>query len=170
MYDSTPTGLAAEITRVTGDHADPAPDPGARHNLLRPETVESLFVLYRVTGAAKWRDAGWRIFEAFERHARVPGGGYSTIADVTALPVTLRDQQESFWLAETLKYLFLLFSDSDTVPLDQWVFNTEAHPLPLLANLRGGGAGGGGGGGAEAEPDEPAAAEEAPGLEEGAEV
>jgi len=39
---------------------------------------------------------------------------------------------ESFWLAETLKYLYLLFEDSpDVLPFDQWVFNTEAHPLPI---------------------------------------
>lgn len=39
---------------------------------------------------------------------------------------------ESFWLAETLKYLFLLFEDdANVLPLDQWVFNTEAHPLPV---------------------------------------
>jgi hypothetical protein len=38
----------------------------------------------------------------------------------------------SFFLAETLKYLFLLFSDDDLVPLDKWVLNTEAHPLPVF--------------------------------------
>ena len=39
--------------------------------------------------------------------------------------------QQSFFLAETLKYLYLLFSDDDLISLDQWVFNTEAHPLPV---------------------------------------
>lgn len=39
---------------------------------------------------------------------------------------------ESFFLAETLKYFYLLFEDDPNVlPLDQWVFNTEAHPLPI---------------------------------------
>ena len=43
-----------------------------------------------------------------------------------------RDKLESFFLAETLKYLYLLFSDDkDLLPLDKWVFNTEAHPLPV---------------------------------------
>lgn len=42
------------------------------------------------------------------------------------------DTQQSFFLAETLKYLFLLFSDDDVIPLDQYVFNTEAHPLPIF--------------------------------------
>jgi len=39
---------------------------------------------------------------------------------------------ESFFLAETLKYLFLLFTDGDVVPLDRCVFNTEAHPLSIF--------------------------------------
>ena len=38
----------------------------------------------------------------------------------------------SFFLAETLKYLFLLFGSEEVVSLDQWVFNTEAHPLPIF--------------------------------------
>jgi len=40
--------------------------------------------------------------------------------------------QQSFFLAETLKYLYLLFSEDDLIPLDQYVFNTEAHPLPIF--------------------------------------
>ena len=36
---------------------------------------------------------------------------------------------ESFWLAETLKYFWLLFGDSASLSLDHWVLNTEAHPL-----------------------------------------
>ena len=43
-----------------------------------------------------------------------------------------RDKMERFFLGETLKYLFLLFSDDHSViSVDHWVFNTEAHPLPL---------------------------------------
>ena len=40
---------------------------------------------------------------------------------------------ESFWLAETLKYFYLLFEDDpEVLPLDKWVFNTEAHPRERL--------------------------------------
>ncbi|KAJ2511846.1 Mannosyl-oligosaccharide 1,2-alpha-mannosidase mns3, partial [Coemansia sp. RSA 1939] len=102
-----------------------------RHNLLRPETVESLFILWRITGEAKWRDYGWRIFEAFEKWARLPDGhGYSNLLDVTVVPPQHADKMETFFVSETLKYLYLLFSDSSTVPLSRYVFNTEAHPLP----------------------------------------
>jgi mannosyl-oligosaccharide alpha-1,2-mannosidase len=38
---------------------------------------------------------------------------------------------ESFWLAETLKYLWLLFGDPSDLPLEEWVLNTEAHPLRI---------------------------------------
>jgi mannosyl-oligosaccharide alpha-1,2-mannosidase len=141
MYESAATGLAPEISRFNNG-ADGVPDPGAKHNLLRPETAESLFVLYRVTGDNVYRKWGWAIFQAFKKWARVPSGGYSSLADVTVTPPQLRDNQESFWLAETLKYLYLLFSDSATIPLDEYVFNTEAHPLrvfePVMVTTRAG--------------------------------
>lgn len=48
------------------------------------------------------------------------------------MPPRLASKMESFWLAETLKYLYLLFEDDPTVlPFEEWVFNTEAHPLPV---------------------------------------
>ena len=40
--------------------------------------------------------------------------------------------RNSFFLAETLKYLYLLFINEDPWPLDKYVFNTEAHPLPIF--------------------------------------
>lgn len=39
---------------------------------------------------------------------------------------------QSFFLAETLKYLYLLFSPPSFLSLDKWVFNTEAHPLRIV--------------------------------------
>ena len=53
--------------------------PGARYNLQRPETVESLFILWRMTKEQKYRDMGWAIFEAFEKHTRVESGGYAVV-------------------------------------------------------------------------------------------
>jgi len=37
-----------------------------------------------------------------------------------------------FFLAETMKYLYLLFAPDDVIPLDEFVFNTEAHPLLIF--------------------------------------
>jgi hypothetical protein len=50
------------------------------------------------------RAAPW---QAFERHAKVPSGGYSNVDSVHELPAncTKQDKQETWWFAETLKYL-----------------------------------------------------------------
>ena len=101
-------------------------------NILRPETVESLFVAFSLTGDEIYRDWGWQIFEAFEKHCKVETGGYSSIDDVDADEPNKVDKMETFWLSETLKYLYLLFSDRDVLPLNKWVLNTEAHPLPVF--------------------------------------
>ena len=102
------------------------------HNLLRPETVESLFVLHRITGDKKYQEYGWKIFQAFEKYTKIGEGGYSSIRDVkNPGSPGFRDKMESFFLGETLKYFFLLFSDTEIIPLDKFVFNTEAHPLPI---------------------------------------
>ncbi|KAK0266911.1 mannosyl-oligosaccharide alpha-1,2-mannosidase [Friedmanniomyces endolithicus] len=101
------------------------------HNLQRPETVESLFYMWRITGDTKYREWGWKMFEEFMKHTAVlDGSGYSSISSVNILPPPLKDNMESFWLAETLKYFYLLFSPNDMLPLTDVVFNTEAHPFP----------------------------------------
>lgn len=152
MYAVTSTGLAPEIAyfNVEGN-LEGGPDggnknnkyvkdiiikPADRHNLLRPETVESLFVLYRITEDPKYREWGWEIFEAFEKHTKVKSGGYTSLDDVTVLPPPRRDKMETFFLGETLKYLYLLFGENDIIPLDEFIFNSEAHPLPIIGNSR----------------------------------
>ncbi|KAI8902833.1 glycoside hydrolase [Globomyces pollinis-pini] len=102
------------------------------HNLLRPETVESLFIMYRITGKTIYREWGWKIFEAFEKHCLVSDGGYASLDDVRQDPPPKRDKMETFFVGETLKYLYLLFHDEDILPLDKYIFNTEAHPLPVF--------------------------------------
>jgi len=42
------------------------------------------------------------------------------------------NMMQSFFLAETLKYLYLLFSPPSVISFDGWVFNTEAHPLRIV--------------------------------------
>ncbi|RLN88706.1 hypothetical protein BBJ28_00017178 [Nothophytophthora sp. Chile5] len=102
-------------------------------NLLRPETVESLMVMYRVTKDEKYREYGREIMRAFEKNCRLERGGYASVGRVAKGPVQVgfRSEMESFFIAETLKYLFLLFSEDSMMPLDKIVFNTEAHPFPI---------------------------------------
>ncbi|CAG8705119.1 241_t:CDS:2, partial [Dentiscutata erythropus] len=136
MYFSTTTGLAPEIVYFsTSDDAttDIIIKSLDGHNLLRPETVESLFILWRLTGDIQYRHWGWEIFQAFEKYTKVKEGGYTSLDDVTVVPPRQRDKMETFWLAETLKYFYLLFGPDDLIPLDKYVFNTEAHPLPIFS-------------------------------------
>ncbi|KAM6902437.1 endoplasmic reticulum mannosyl-oligosaccharide 1,2-alpha-mannosidase [Xenentodon cancila] len=136
MYKQMETGLSPEIAHFNlqaSDGHDVVVKPADRHNLLRPETVESLFYMYRFTKDTKYRDWGWEILQNFNKYTKVPGGGYTSINNVCD-PANLgpRDKMESFFLGETLKYFYLLFSDDmDLLSLDKYVFNTEAHPLPI---------------------------------------
>ncbi|XP_064435172.1 endoplasmic reticulum mannosyl-oligosaccharide 1,2-alpha-mannosidase isoform X3 [Mirounga angustirostris] len=137
------TGLSPEIVHFNlypqSDQKDVQVKPADKHNLLRPETVESLFYLHRLTGDPKYQDWGWQILQSFNTYTRVPSGGYSSISNVQdPLNPQPRDKMESFFLGETLKYLYLLFSDDpDLLSLDAYVFNTEAHPLPIWVPPRG---------------------------------
>ncbi|KAM3910825.1 endoplasmic reticulum mannosyl-oligosaccharide 1,2-alpha-mannosidase [Leptodactylus fuscus] len=137
MYKQMETGLSPEISHFFLHAAKGSKDidvkPADRHNLLRPETVESLFYLYRFTGDTKYQDWGWEILQNFNKFTKVPSGGFTSINNVqSATNPEPRDKMESFFLGETLKYLFLLFSDDvDLLNLDKFVFNTEAHPLPV---------------------------------------
>ncbi|KAJ3772466.1 glycoside hydrolase [Lentinula raphanica] len=100
--------------------------------ILRPETVESLFLAFRLTGDIRYRDWGWNIFQSIEKHCKVDTGGYASIINVDEVPSRKEDKMETFLMSETLKYLYLLFEDATVLPLDKYVFNTEAHPLPIF--------------------------------------
>lgn len=137
MYKDTPTGLAPEIVVFNQDDTrsrDFYIKPLDKHNLQRPETVESLFYLYRLTGDEKYRQYGYEIFKSFVKHGKYVNSegdvSYTSLDDMTVVPPKRRDNVESFWWAETLKYLYLLFDDDNKIPIDQYVFNTEAHPFP----------------------------------------
>jgi mannosyl-oligosaccharide alpha-1,2-mannosidase len=130
MYSSQPCGLSADSVRFNSDSKTISNIDGK--NIQRPETVESLFYLYRKTGDEIYRTQAWDIFQSMERAYRVPeSGGWQGVLDVSRTPTVGDDKMQSFFLAETLKYLYLIFADSDTMHLDEWVFNTEAHPFKI---------------------------------------
>ena len=137
MYELTPTGLSAEAYDMPMSRVERInPQKGFKFSLLRPETIESAFVLWRVTKKQEYRDFGWKVFNSIEKWARLPGeGGYTAIHDVLfetdAGKSNRLDRMDSFFLSETLKYLYLLFSPDSVLPLDEYVLNTEAHPLPI---------------------------------------
>jgi mannosidase alpha-like ER degradation enhancer 2 len=93
---------------------------------LRPEIVESTYYLHHFTHDPQYRKMGEKIFDDFVKYCRVDAG-YAALQDVVTKEK--RDEMESFVLAETFKYFYLLFASPDTVDFDRVVFNTEAHPL-----------------------------------------
>lgn len=93
-----------------------------------PEAIESVWYMYRITGDATWMDKGWAMFEA-TMAATETDLANSAISDVMSTNPSKDNAMESFWLAETLKYYYLLYSGPDLISLDEWVLNTEAHPF-----------------------------------------
>jgi len=100
------------------------------HYLGRPETIESVYYMWRITGDRRWQDRGWRMFTSWMESC-IAEFGVANLNNVNYLPPMLLDKQESFVLAETFKYYFLLFSDPKLISLDDYVFNTEAHPFRI---------------------------------------
>ena len=127
MYKWMKTGLAAEITYF--NIADPplpelAPhnpplhfdsDPDAQwrkdftvhsndvHNLQRPETVESLFYMWRITGERKYREWGWEMFKSFMNYTAIDDeGGFTSLSNANTIPPVTKDNMESFWLASEI--------------------------------------------------------------------
>uniref|UniRef100_A0A8C7P612 alpha-1,2-Mannosidase n=1 Tax=Oncorhynchus mykiss TaxID=8022 RepID=A0A8C7P612_ONCMY len=130
-YSRSATKLGPEAFRFDGGAEATATRLSDRYYILRPEVIESYMYMWRLTHDPKYREWGWEAVEALEQHCRVEAG-FSGIRDVYAQTVSHDNMQQSFFLSETLKYLYLLFSDDDLLPLEDWVFNTEAHPLPVV--------------------------------------
>jgi len=129
---------------------------GAASYLHRPEAIESFWYLWRLTGDWKYRIWGLEIFKSIEKHCKVESGGYTGIKNVRGggggggggkkrkkegegeeggEVMEKDDTQQSFFIAETLKYLWLLFGGGDDEGWDWengWVMNTEAHPLRVV--------------------------------------
>ena len=76
--------------------------------------------MYRITGDEIWREKGWKMFNAIHNSTQAEFGN-TAIFDVTNDTPTGMDEMESFWLAETLKYFYLLFSDPTLISLDDYV-------------------------------------------------
>jgi mannosidase alpha-like ER degradation enhancer 2 len=93
---------------------------------LRPEIIESAYYLHHFTENPRYLEMGHTFFNSIEKYCRTDVA-YAALADVEKK--TKADRMESFFIAETLKYLYLLFATSDTLDVTKVVFNTEAHPI-----------------------------------------
>ena len=93
---------------------------------LRPEVIESAYYLYHFTGDPKYLRMGETFFKGIVQYCR-SDAGYASLEDVVTKKQA--DSMQSFFFSETLKYLFLLLSPEKTLPFDEIIFTTEAHPL-----------------------------------------
>jgi mannosyl-oligosaccharide alpha-1,2-mannosidase len=185
-YNASPTGIAPKIfsmLRCPGDTLDICDwnedEWEAKGNttlerdfdkvsdplyLLCPGAIESIFVLFRITGHRAYSDMAYQIFLNIQK-ATETNCGNAAIDDVRVLGTpTHKDSMEvsirflvrlitslrynkcriansvvfwqSFWFSGTLKYFYLTFSPPDLISLDDWVLNTEAHPLKRIKSGR----------------------------------
>jgi ER degradation enhancer, mannosidase alpha-like 2 len=95
---------------------------------LRPENIESCFYLYRMTKDPEFQRMGQRMINDILKKCKTDAG-YAGVKNVTTME--LSDSMESFFLAETLKYAYLLFAPENKIDLGKVVFNTEAHLLRI---------------------------------------
>ncbi|MEX2117560.1 MAG: glycoside hydrolase family 47 protein, partial [Bacteroidota bacterium] len=93
---------------------------------LRPEIIESAYYLYQYTRDERYREMGREMFADLVQHCRTEAG-YAYLEDVTT--GKKGDGMESFFLAETLKYFYLLFAPDEVLDFNSVIFNTEAHPV-----------------------------------------
>lgn len=97
------------------------------HNLQRPETVESLFYMWRITGNEMYREWGWEMFKSFVKYtAADDGAGFTSLAHANEIPPILKDNMESFWLVNTASL------KSDSSPLTLYPGRDSQILLPSL--------------------------------------
>jgi mannosidase alpha-like ER degradation enhancer 2 len=93
---------------------------------LRPEAIESAYYLRRTTHDPRYLEMGRRFFDDIVAHCRTEAG-YATLENTVTK--AKGDSMPSYFMAETVKYLYLLFAPDETLDLNAIVLNTEAHPL-----------------------------------------
>ncbi|XP_054751579.1 ER degradation-enhancing alpha-mannosidase-like protein 1 [Lytechinus pictus] len=102
---------------------------------LRPELVESTYLLYQATGHPFYLFVGSDIMDSIETYTKAKCG-YATLHNV--ITKTKEDRMESFFLSETCKYLYLLFDRDNYInrAASRYIFNTEGHVLPIKSQYR----------------------------------
>ncbi|CAA9963423.1 alpha-1-2-Mannosidase [Pyrenophora teres f. maculata] len=139
-YKNAPSEIMPEVfsmtlcpSRSACDFIPGSPPFSTVHDgqyILRPEAIEPIMYSFRLTGEAKYQDIAWDMFQAIEASTRTEFGN-AALRIVMDTRSEQDESMESFWLAEMLKYFYLIFCDHDVISLDDFVFNTEAHPFRI---------------------------------------
>ncbi|KAH8045204.1 mannosyl-oligosaccharide 1,2-alpha-mannosidase [Aureococcus anophagefferens] len=132
---STRTDEDRARTREAEAHG---PERDGHEGVLRPEAAEGWWYLSILPGLDHMRDKyrawSWQSFQAIDDLLRAPFG-HASMRDVSkpraSASANRLDRMESFWIAETLTYLYLIQEETPSFPLDAYVFNTEAHPFSI---------------------------------------
>ena len=127
-YDYFYSGIAPDSFHVSDDDDHFITMDSQYH--LRPETVESIYMQWKLTGNPIYRRYAWEIFLSIKKYCKSLNG-YVGIVNVNIPTEWQIDKQYSYFLSETLKYIYLTFESSYFLSHDDWVFNTEAHPLKI---------------------------------------
>ncbi len=115
LHDIEPEALNYTTMKVTD-----------KRYILRPEIIESAYYLFQYTGDSTYRKMGETFYHSFENYCKVDAG-YTSLDDV--ITKVQGNRMHSFFFAETLKYLYLLFAPNDALRFNKYIFNTEAHPF-----------------------------------------
>ncbi|GAB7362051.1 hypothetical protein MBLNU230_g2085t1 [Neophaeotheca triangularis] len=145
-YDQTLTGIGPEsfswnVTALPANQTEFYERAGfyitdSRY-ILRPEVIESFYYAYRATGSRLYQDWAWNAFVNINATTRI-GSGFSSVEDVNAPGGgEATNFQESFLFAEVMKYSYLIHAPDSEWQVNHngqndWVFNTEAHPVKVV--------------------------------------
>jgi len=91
---------------------------------LNPEVIESTCYLYHTTGDAYYQSLAVKYWQDIKKYCRTDIA-YTSIKDVVTKEK--RDYMPTFFLAETLKYFYLIFVPKEKINFDDYIFTTEAH-------------------------------------------
>ncbi|KAL6708998.1 hypothetical protein ACN47E_002125 [Coniothyrium glycines] len=98
--------------------------------LVRPEAIESVFYMYRITGEARYLDVAWDMWQAVEGILRAQiVGAEQSLGKVQGDYDALSTQHSR--TMQTLKYFLLILSDPRVMSLDEWVFSSGGHAFRL---------------------------------------
>jgi mannosidase alpha-like ER degradation enhancer 2 len=93
---------------------------------LNPEIMESAYYLFQSTHDPVYQNMGKVFLDSLVTYCRTEAG-FAELDNVVTK--AKRDRMEPYFMAETLKYLYLLYTTSELVPFGGVIFNTEGHPI-----------------------------------------
>ena len=82
---------------------------------MRPEVVEAIYYLSFLTGDPIYREWSWEIWQSIEKYCKTKYG-YGSLKHVDRTD-SVEDRMESFFLAETMKYLYLIFDPDSEIDI-----------------------------------------------------